>query len=172
MNQNKLRKILASEGLLRSAGWDGDVYFESKAVDHPDFQTALKWAKRMSRNKRLIDNTKEDRPYDRVTIKLVRSGELLVVAMSGEVEEYVSEHTQPDTYPSVGGDYLISSGGGFSEKKEYVHRVLEFAQNRGGAWEAYAAKTVGRRTEVETRLVTKTLLGALRKSSTLIRAIA
>jgi len=172
VNTSKLRKILASEGLIKSAGWDGDIYFDSRAVDHPDFPTALKWAKRMSRNKRLIDNTKDDRPYTSISIKLMRGGERLRVGMSGELEEYVSEYTQPDIYPSVGGDYLVSSGGGFSEKKEYVNRSLEFTQRPDGTWEAYAAKTVGRRTEVEKTLTTPTLLGALRKSSALIRAIA
>ena len=171
MNTGKLRKILASEGLIKSAGWDGDIYFDSRAVDHPEFPTALKWAKRMSRNKRLIDNSEDDRPYTSITIKLMR-GDRLRVGMSGELEEYVSEYTQPDIYPSVGGDYLISSGGGFSEKKEYVHRGLVFTQNRDGTWETYAAKTVGRRTEVKKSLKTATLLGALRKSAALIRAIA
>jgi hypothetical protein len=172
MGTGKLRKILASEGLIKSAGWDGDVYFDSRAVDHPDFPTALKWAKRTSRNKRLIDNTKNDRPYTSISIKLMRGGERLLVGMSGELEEYVSEYAQPDIHPSVGGDYLISSGGGYSEKKEYVHRSLEFSQSRDGAWKTYAAKTVGHRREVEKSLTTATLLGALRKSASLIRAIA
>lgn len=168
-----LRRILASEGLLKSAGWVGDIYIGKGVDQHAAFPEFLAWAKKTAKKKWLIDNSGNAAPFDRISIKLSRQG-LLDMGLSGSSWRDVYFPGESGTYPSVGGDYNIPyemTGETRNVRVSNYFTIMEDAASEAEnpSWYIRYGTSVGRRSEDE-EVFSPNTRAALTKATRLLRS--